>query len=221
MTHAAIDDASNLRRAQAPSSAQEALLKRADWRDPSPHTASFVEANGQRLEWLDWGGSNHPTTLVFLPGMGHTAQVFDELAPRFADRFRVVALTLRGHGASSAPSHPYTVDSLTADVHDSIRRLELRDVVLVGHSLGGHVANRVAALYPSSVARVIYLDAAKDSTGLAELRAAAPSTRPSPAQLVASPGRAHLFQRLLYFAFWSDGQEADFRLAEPPPRPRS
>ena len=93
--------------------------------------------------------------------------------------------------------------------------LDLRDVVLAGHSLGGHVANRVATLYPSSVRRVIYLDAAKDSTGLAALRAAAPSVRPEPAPGV--PGRAHSAQRRLYFSFWSDAQEADFHSARTAP----
>src|SRR5205823_1967042 len=131
----------------------------ADWRDLSPNGEAFVAANGQRLHYLDWGGRG--PTIVFLPGMCHTAHVFDELAPRFIDRYHVVALTLRGHGASSAPAHPYTVDSLADDVSATLDALRARDVVLVGHSLGGHVANRAAARHPHAVTRVIYLDAAK------------------------------------------------------------
>lgn len=210
MARAAAGDRVRFRDAQTPSPRQEQRWSRADWPDSSPHRSTFVEANGRRLHLLDWGGSGTP--IVFLPGMGHTAHVFDEFAPRFVDRHRVLALTLRGHGASSAPSHPYTVDSLAADVHGALVALHLSDVVLAGHSLGGHVANRAAALYPSAVSRVIYLDAAKDSTGLADLRAAAPSQRPSPSTLVrgADP-RTHWAQRRLYFNYWSDAQEADYR----------
>lgn len=211
-TRAATSDAEYLRRAQAPNAEREAGWMSANWKDRSPHRISFVEANGQRLQVADWGGQGRP--LVLLPGMSHTAHVFDELAPRFTDRFHVLALTLRGHGASSAPAHPYTVDSLATDVRGALDALKLKDAILVGHSLGGHVANRVAALYPTSVSRVIYLDAAKDSTGLATLRAAAPTTRPPIADARRSTqARAHDLQRRLYFSFWSDAQEADVRAA--------
>jgi pimeloyl-ACP methyl ester carboxylesterase len=104
------------------------------------------------------------------------------------------------------------VDSLATDVRAAIVALGLRDVTLVGHSLGGHVANRVAALYPSAVSRVIYLDAAKDSTGLAALRAAAPAMRPTvPDSAWSTRDRARATYRRLLFNYWSDAQEADFR----------
>jgi pimeloyl-ACP methyl ester carboxylesterase len=216
VTRAAASDAEYLRRAQAPSAERETMWMSATWKDRSPHRISFVEANGQGLQVADWGGQGRP--LVLLPGMSHTAHVFDSFAPRFTDRFHVLALTLRGHGASSAPAHPYTVDSLAADVHGVLDALKLKDVVLVGHSLGGHVANRVAALYPTLVARVVYLDAAKDSTGLAAVRAKAPTTRPKIAGVARSTRvRAHDLQRRLYFSFWSDAQEADFRAAATAP----
>lgn len=210
MARAGASDRAHFRQAASPSVAREAEWKQSNWRDPSPHREGFVDANGQRLHYLDWGGRG--PTMLFLPGMGHTAHIFDELAPRFVGRFHVVALTLRGHGASSAPAHPYTVDSLAADVHGALIALRASDVVLVGHSLGGHVANRVATLYQKSVARVIYLDAAKDSIGLAALRAAAPTTRPSPDTLTrGADSRTHWAQRRLFFSFWSDAQEADYR----------
>jgi pimeloyl-ACP methyl ester carboxylesterase len=210
MVRATDHDRLHLRAAQTPSAEQEQQWKQTAWRDVSPHQSTIVDANGQRLHVLDWGGRG--PAMVFLPGMGHTAHVFDDFAPRFRDRYHVLALTLRGHGSSSAPSHPYTVDSLAADVHEALLALHLHDVVLAGHSLGGHVANRVAALYPNAVSRVVYLDAAKDSTGLAALRAAAPSVRPEPGTLVrGEDARAHWAQRRLYFNYWSDAQEADYR----------
>ena len=217
MGAALVSDSAALARALAPTLQQEARWRRTDWIDSSPHHSRFVAANGQRLQVLDWGGSGR--ALVFLPGLGHTAHIFDAMAPRFTDRFRVLGVTLRGHGASSAPPHAYTVDSLAADVGEVVAALHIAQVILVGHSLGGHVANRVAALYPGLIARVIYLDATKDSTGLAAVRAAAPTTRPAIEELPPSPlPRAHDAQRRLYFAFWSDAQEADVRAARTAPQ---
>jgi pimeloyl-ACP methyl ester carboxylesterase len=203
-------DRAYLQRAMHPDSAREAAWHRSDWKDPSPHRETWISAGDQRLELLDWGGRGTP--MVLLPGMGHTAHIFDDLAPRFTNTHHVVALTMRGHGSSSAPSHPYAVDSLATDVAAAITALGFHDVVLVGHSLGGHVANRVAALYPANIARVLYLDAAKDSIGLTALRKAAPTMRPpvgkAPPEFA---GRAHAAQRWLYFNYWSDAQEADVR----------
>ena len=52
---------------------------------------SVVEVNGIPLHYLDWGGSG--PILLFLPGMGCNAHIFDDLTPRFVDKFHVMALT--------------------------------------------------------------------------------------------------------------------------------
>ena len=57
-----------------------------------------LKANGVNLHYLDWGGKGK--TLLFLHGMGDCAHGFDDLAPKFADHFRVLGLTPRGHGQS-------------------------------------------------------------------------------------------------------------------------
>jgi non-heme chloroperoxidase len=72
------------------------------WRDPSPHTVQFVTVDDSvRVEVLDWGGSGRP--IVFLAGLGNTAHVFDEFAPKFTPNYHVYGITRRGFGASSAP----------------------------------------------------------------------------------------------------------------------
>lgn len=53
----------------------------APWHDPSPHSVQFVTADDNvELEVLDWGGSGRP--LVLLAGLGNTAHVFDDFAPK-------------------------------------------------------------------------------------------------------------------------------------------
>jgi pimeloyl-ACP methyl ester carboxylesterase len=104
------------------------------------------------------------------------------------------------------------LDSLSRDVALALGALHLTGVVLAGHSLGGHVSNRVARQYPQLLQRVVYLDATKDSVGLRAVRAAAPFQRPD-AGTYAWKGlaQARRSYRALYFRFWSNAQEADFR----------
>jgi pimeloyl-ACP methyl ester carboxylesterase len=47
--------------------------------------SEFLRVNGVRLHYLDWGGSG--PTLIFLTGMGSSAYIFNQFAPRFTDRW--------------------------------------------------------------------------------------------------------------------------------------
>jgi hypothetical protein len=68
------------------------------WRDPSSHQIQFVtDADGVRLEALDWGGSGR--AVVLLAGSGNTAHVFDEFAPKLSTCCHVYGIP----GADSAP----------------------------------------------------------------------------------------------------------------------
>lgn len=57
--------------------------------DTSPHKSEFVTVNGVKLNYLDWGGSGE--AILFLHGFPGSAHNFDELAPKFADKFARVA----------------------------------------------------------------------------------------------------------------------------------
>lgn len=126
--------------------------------DTSPHLERFVQANGIRLHYLDWGGEREP--LVLLTGYGATAHTFDSLAPRLTKRFHVLALTRRGQPPSERPSSGYDLATLTTDVEAFLRALGLRRVHLVGHSFGGTEMTQFATLHPEHVASLVYLDAA-------------------------------------------------------------
>jgi len=128
------------------------------WRDPSPHSVVFVNVgNNINLEVLDWGGSGRP--LVLLAGIGNTAHVFDEFAPKLTGSHRVYGITRRGHGASSAPSSGYSADSLGDDVRAVVDSLKLNRPVLVGHSIAGEELSSVGTRHPEEIAGLIYLEA--------------------------------------------------------------
>lgn len=72
--------------------------------------------------------------------------------------FRVIAYDRRGFGKSSKPHEGYDYDTLTADLHALIERLELDDVVLVGFSMGGGEAVRYLATYGTNkVSKLVLL----------------------------------------------------------------
>jgi pimeloyl-ACP methyl ester carboxylesterase len=128
--------------------------------DKSPHQSDFVNANGIRLHYLDWGGSGD--VFLFLAGMGCNAHIFDDLAPRFVDKFHVMALTRRGHGESDHPETGYDVDTLTEDIRQFMDALGIEIVILAGHSMANVELSHFNALYPERVLKLIFLDAAYD-----------------------------------------------------------
>lgn len=126
----------------------------------SSYKSSFVNVNGIRLHYLDWGGTG--PTLIFLTGMGSSAYIFDKFAPRFNDNFRVLALTRRGHGDSDYPETGYDADTLVEDIRQFMDALHVEKAVLAGHSLAGVELTHFAATYPQRVQKLVYLDALDD-----------------------------------------------------------
>jgi non-heme chloroperoxidase len=125
-----------------------------------PPASGFVDAEGARIHFLDHGGTGPP--LVFLPGLGHNAHLFDDFAPRFTDGHRVVAITRRGHAPSTGTEADFDLDTLIRDILAVLDALELGSATFVGHSYGGFEMTRLAGDFPERVDRLIYLDAAHD-----------------------------------------------------------
>ena len=117
--------------------------------DSSPHKSGFVSVNGINLHYLDWGGSGD--ALLFLAGMGCNAHIFDHLAPRFTDKFHVIALTRRGHGESDHPETGYDIDILTEDIRQFMDALGIEKVILAGHSMASIELSHFAALHPKRI----------------------------------------------------------------------
>lgn len=100
---------------------------------------------GLRLSYLDAGGNGRP--LIALHAHWMEGQTYAPLAAALAPGWRVIAPDQRGHGESDhAPS--YTRADYLGDLGALIAHLELRDVVLLGNSLGGVNAYQYAARHP-------------------------------------------------------------------------
>lgn len=82
----------------------------------------------------------------------------------FARDHRVVAVDLRGHGASEAPEGAYGIPVLADDVAALAETLGLRGAVAVGHSMGAAVVVELAARHPELVSALVLVDAAPLAT---------------------------------------------------------
>src|SRR2546425_2412819 len=142
------------------------IYAQSDWTDKSPHKSGFITVNGVRLHYLDWGGAGE--TLLFLHGMGDTAHIYDELAPKFTNQFRVLGLTRRGHGESEIPETGYDTATLVEDIRQFLDALKIQRAVLAGHSFAGDELTRFAVVHPDRVIKLIYFDSAYDHSRVPE-----------------------------------------------------
>ena len=130
------------------------------WEDSNGHANRRVRLDDADIHVIEYGGRG--PALVFLAGLGNSAHVFDEFAPRFTGAYRVIGLTRRGYGESSKPAGGYDTRRLGDDVLAVLDSLGVDRAVLVGHSVAGDELTDVAARAPHRVAGLVYLDAAYD-----------------------------------------------------------
>lgn len=97
-------------------------------------------------------GDQHETTLLFLHGAGASARQFDDQHEAFADRYKVVSLSLRGHGGSSGPvpnrAEAYTLEIMAGDILELIEELDLQNIHCIGNSAGGVLGFEVCSRMP-------------------------------------------------------------------------
>ena len=100
-----------------------------------PLILEISSQGGVSLEVLDCGGSGPP--IVFLAGGGNsTPYDFDDFAPRFTHGHRVIGITRRGNGGSSA-QRPRGFDDYVDDIVAVLDAFHFARVALVGHSFAG------------------------------------------------------------------------------------
>jgi pimeloyl-ACP methyl ester carboxylesterase len=117
----------------------------------------YVDVGGINLHYRDYGGTGD--LLVFVPGFFMTAHVYDQLAPYFTDRYRVLALTYRGHGTSDTTGVDFDLDTLTRDVAGVIDHFTKDPAIIVGWASAGLVLPRLARQRPDRVRALVFANA--------------------------------------------------------------
>ena len=137
--------------------------------DPAAEPDGFVVLadDGTRAHFLDWGGPPGAVWVLMVHGLSQTAWLWTPVARRLRGAVRTVAMDLRGHGLSDAPTDDpdvdYGLDLLAEDVVAVAEGSGLLDeeherVVLAGHGFGGIVAAAAAAVLGARCAGLVLVD---------------------------------------------------------------
>ncbi len=119
-------------------------------------TSEFVQLeDGLTLRYVRTG--NGPT-LVLLHTIRTQLDYFEKLVPLLSDQYDVIVLDLPGHGQSSISDVAYTEEYFRQATREFITKLDLKDVTLVGESIGGVLALTVSTELPDRVKRIISLN---------------------------------------------------------------
>jgi pimeloyl-ACP methyl ester carboxylesterase len=121
-----------------------------------------VAVNSVSLAVREWPGPAKGPAVVCIHGLtaNHTcwASVADVLSPAY----RLIAYDLRGRGESDKPDKGYSLALHNEDLAGLLDHFGLKKAVLVGHSLGAHIALRFAAMHPERVAKLVLVDGGLD-----------------------------------------------------------
>jgi 3-oxoadipate enol-lactonase len=98
-------------------------------------------------------GQGHP--LVLIHGLGSSSRDWEPQIDFFAEYFQVISLDLRGHGKTSKPRGPYSMEMIAEDTARLIKELGVGPVHILGISLGGMVAFQLALDYPDLVRSMV------------------------------------------------------------------
>jgi len=128
--------------------------------DGSTKNEKAASVDGERIAWEMRGAGD--TAIVFVHGWSCDRSYFRHQLESFANRYTVVSLDLAGHGESTQGRENSTIALFGADVAAVVRKLDLKRVVLVGHSMGGDVVVEAARLLKGRVVGLIWVDDYKD-----------------------------------------------------------
>jgi pimeloyl-ACP methyl ester carboxylesterase len=96
--------------------------------------------------------------LVLVHGITSTSETWERVLPHLAERHRVLAPDLLGHGQSAKPRGDYSLGAHASGIRDLMVALDIERATFVGHSLGGGVAMQFAYQYPERCERLILVD---------------------------------------------------------------
>ncbi|MEU7870803.1 alpha/beta hydrolase [Dactylosporangium sp. NPDC049140] len=115
---------------------------------------TYAEVNGVSL-WYEEHGEGEP--LVLLHGGFWTVEMFGAFLPALAERRRVVAVELQGHGHTPDAGRPLRYETCADDVAALVGVLGFDQADVVGYSLGAGTAIRVAVQHPDVVRRLVVI----------------------------------------------------------------
>jgi pimeloyl-ACP methyl ester carboxylesterase len=110
------------------------------------------------------------STTIFIHGLGSSSCIYKTITPSLRAFTRCISLDTPGSGLSSLGTSEQSVSSIAQDAISLLDALEIKEkVIAVGHSMGGIVANYIAAEYQERVKAVIVLGPVNPAPGIADV----------------------------------------------------
>ena len=120
---------------------------------------TFFNSHGTVLHATRVGDPKKPV-VIFANSLGTDARIWDAVVPQMLDHYSVILYDKRGHGLSDAPRGPYTIDDHARDLLGLTDLLQIDRFALVGLSVGGMIAQAIAADQPHRLAALVLCDTA-------------------------------------------------------------
>lgn len=114
----------------------------------------YIEIHGERIAVRDEGRGE---ALLLVHGMAGSSVTWREIAPRLADKYRVIAPDLLGHGNSSKPRTDYSLGAFAVGLRDLLDELGVESATVVGHSMGGGIAMQFLYQHPDYCRRLVLI----------------------------------------------------------------
>ncbi|WP_165823994.1 alpha/beta fold hydrolase [Pseudochryseolinea flava] len=119
-----------------------------------------IDNQGVHIHYTD---SKHgDTALLFIHGWGINQTYWANQVAHFSKNFRVVTLDLPGFGQSGKNRESWTVEDYTSDINKVLTDLDLKNVILVGHSMSGSIIVETALTHPDRIIGIIGIDNLKN-----------------------------------------------------------
>ncbi len=119
---------------------------------------SVVLPNGVRLPYVEQGG-RAGVPVILLHGTSDSWRSFEPVLPELPDWMRGIAVTQRGHGDADRPDTGYSPKDFADDVAALMDALGLEKAIVVGHSMGGSIAQRFAIDHPTRMLGLVLIGA--------------------------------------------------------------
>ena len=148
----------------------------------TPKSFDVTTSSGVRLSCAEQGDPAGPA-LLLVHGYGDSWRSFGPLMAALPQTYRMVAVTLRGHGDSGKPDAGYTLADFAGDLPAVLDHCGIQGAIVVGHSMGSFIAQRFTLDHPESVRALVLIGALstlKDNVAVGDMWDAvlAPMTDP-------------------------------------------
>lgn len=118
-----------------------------------PYPTKLIEIKGHQIAFIDEGKSEK--VLLFIHGLGSYLKAWSRNFPELTKHFRCIALDLPGYGKSSKAIHSGKVSFYVEVLKEFIDKLELKNLTLVGHSMGGQISLSFAIKCPNQLDKLV------------------------------------------------------------------